>query len=461
MAASLKQLIQRAKAAPMGWARTHLGQIVYQSLTKAEPQDAPNARYVGLEHIAPNINRLCGIGKALTVRSTKSLFSTGDVLYGKLRPYLNKVFVAPFSGICSTDILVLRPERKIEPAFIEAILRTATFINFATQSSRGVSLPRTNFKKIAPFPIWVAPSAEQKRIAKKLARLLKREQRIRGALETLPALMDKYVAAVLKAACTGQLVPTEGELARKERREYETAAELIHRVGVLPRPKRFESRNLETIDTGHPALVVGRPSRSLPQGWTWTPLVDVARIETGHTPSRKHPDWWGGKVPWVGIVDARENHGRTITKTSQTTNERGLANSAARLLPKGTVCVSRTASIGYVVILGRAMATSQDFVNWTPTGAVLSDWLKLVFMSDRETLARFGKGAIHTTIYFPEWLSMHIALPPLAEQQRIVVEVQRRLSAMGRVRREFQSALEQTSRLRASLFYKRGRDGGY
>src|SRR5262249_31397156 len=156
----------------------------------------------------------------------------------------------------------------------------------------------------------------------------------------------------------------------------------------------------------------------------WTPLVDVARMESGHTPSRNHPEWWGGDVPWIGIADARNHTGKTIHDTIQHTNAEGLANSAARLLPQGTVCVSRTASVGYVVVMGKEMSTSQDFVNWTPTKAVTSDWLRLVFSADKEALLRFGKGTVHKTIYFPEWLSIYIAVPPLAEQKKIVEELE-------------------------------------
>ena len=113
-----------------------------------------------------------------------------------------------------------------------------------------------------------------------------------------------------------------------------------------------------------------------------------------------------------------------IFDTTQYTNQAGLANSAARLLPEGTVCFSRAASVGYVVILGRPMATSQDFVNWVPTKAAESEWLKLVMMAERPALHRFSKGAVHQTKYYPAWLAMHIVLPPLAEQHRIVARVE-------------------------------------
>ena len=174
-------------------------------------------------------------------------------------------------------------------------------------------------------------------------------------------------------------------------------------------------------------------------------------MESGHTPSRGHAEWWNGDVPWVTLSDARARDGRAIHDTQEHTNEAGLANSAARLLPTGTVCISRTASVGYVVVMGRPMATSQDFVNWVPTAAVAPNWLRIVFSADRESLRRFGKGSVHKTIYFPEWISVHVALPPLPEQHRIVAEVERRLSVVDELEASVAADLQRATRLRQSI----------
>ena len=115
---------------------------------------------------------------------------------------------------------------------------------------------------------------------------------------------------------------------------------------------------------GRYSLSVGMPSETAPDGWRWLPLSELARLETGHTPSRRHPDYWDGDFCWIGIKDATSNHGKTLTDTFQYISRLGLENSSARLLPKNTVCLSRTASVGYVVVMGKEMATSQDFVNW-------------------------------------------------------------------------------------------------
>nr|WP_237046642.1 restriction endonuclease subunit S [Pseudomonas alcaligenes] len=154
-------------------------------------------------------------------------------------------------------------------------------------------------------------------------------------------------------------------------------------------------------------------------GFKWTLLSNVARLESGHTPSRKHPEYWGGNVPWIGIKDATGNHGGTLYSTQQYTNALGIANSSARVLPKNTVCLSRTASVGYVVVMGCPMATSQDFVNWVCSEQLDYRYLKYILLGEHESMLRFASGTTHQTIYFPEAKAFHVLLPQIGQQRKI------------------------------------------
>lgn len=179
------------------------------------------------------------------------------------------------------------------------------------------------------------------------------------------------------------------------------------------------------------ALAVGMPSCSPPEGWQWSKLTDIARLESGHTPSRRHPEWWGGSIPWVSIRDAKANDGGRIDETEETTNALGIENSSARILPANTVCLSRTASVGYVVVMGRPMATSQDFVNWVCSDRLDPNFLKYLLIAEGDGLLRFASGAVHQTIYFPEVKAFHICHPSLPEQQRIVGILDRAFEAVA------------------------------
>ena len=168
------------------------------------------------------------------------------------------------------------------------------------------------------------------------------------------------------------------------------------------------------------ALAVGMPTVVEPSGWQWRPLSELARLESGHTPSRQHPEYWGGDVPWISIPDAKRCHGDVVNDTEESTNALGIANSSARLIPAGAVCLSRTASVGYVAITGRPMATSQDFVNWICGDLLLPEFLQHLFIAEGENLLRFASGAVHKTIYFPEVKAFHVCVPDVATQRRIV-----------------------------------------
>ncbi|MEW1697820.1 restriction endonuclease subunit S [Streptomyces sp. NPDC091278] len=168
------------------------------------------------------------------------------------------------------------------------------------------------------------------------------------------------------------------------------------------------------------ALSVGRPDIPAPAGFEWTPLSDMARLESGHTPSRRHAEYWDGNVPWIGIKDATGNHGRVITSTLQTVTQAGLDNSSARLLPAGTVCLSRTASVGYVVTMGVPMATSQDFVNWVCGPRISSRYLHYLLVMEQESVRRFAHGTTHQTVYYPEAKAFHVCIPSRDVQDRIV-----------------------------------------
>lgn len=182
-------------------------------------------------------------------------------------------------------------------------------------------------------------------------------------------------------------------------------------------------RNVKFVTTipGRCALSVNDAGVPAPKGWAWVSLSKIARLESGHTPSRSKPEYWDGDIAWIGIKDASAHHGSVIDDTSQHVTQAGIDNSAARILPANTVCLSRTASIGYVVIMGRPMATSQDFVNWVCSPAIEPEFLKWILLAEGgDGLRKFGKGSTHTTIYFPEVEAFHACIAPLNEQRRII-----------------------------------------
>lgn len=140
-------------------------------------------------------------------------------------------------------------------------------------------------------------------------------------------------------------------------------------------------------------------------------------------------------------------------ETIEQTNKLGIANSSARILPKDTVCLSRTASIGYVVIMGRAMATSQDFVNWICSDRLSPDFLKYLLIAEGKHLLRFASGAVHSTIYFPEVKAFHICIPSIEEQLRLVALLDNSMIEVAAARDNAERKLAAIDELKSSLLH--------
>lgn len=163
----------------------------------------------------------------------------------------------------------------------------------------------------------------------------------------------------------------------------------------------------------------------IPIHWDVVLLRLVARIESGHTPSRQHPEYWVPEecvVPWFSLADVwqlREGNLKFLGETAECISELGMQNSSARLLPAGTVVLSRTASVGFSGIMPHPMATTQDFVNWVCGPRITSDYLMWVFRAMKPEFERLMMGSTHQTIYMPDVGQFRGPLPPLAEQHCI------------------------------------------
>ena len=309
----------------------------------------------------------------------------------------------------------IRPNEGVLPEWIAWFLRNEALSDGLTDHFTGTTIKHLPAQALGALRPPIPPLAEQRRIVARIEALFARTRRARTDLERIAPLSDRHRLAYLRAGVTGQL--TE---AWRQKHPTEDVRVALRRIPV-PEQGRGGREATTDVTPGLAALSVNNPETFTPPGWAWTPLLRVARQETGHTPSRRVPAYWdGGDVPWVGIRDAGANHGTTIYDTMQKCTELGLANSSARLLPAGTVCLSRTASVGYVTVLGKSMATSQDFATWTCTSALLPEYLKFALLAEGADIRRFGEGSTHTTIYFPEIRALHICLPPIEEQAEIV-----------------------------------------
>jgi type I restriction enzyme S subunit len=158
----------------------------------------------------------------------------------------------------------------------------------------------------------------------------------------------------------------------------------------------------------------------VPEYWETGNLRRFARMKTGHTPSRNEAAYWEDcDIPWFTLADVwqlRDGRQVYLGETKERISRLGLANSAAELLPAGTVVFSRTASIGFSGIMPQPMATTQDFWNWVPGPRLNPHYLLYQFRAMRQNLESLTMGSTHKTIYQPDAARLHVVVPPILEQ---------------------------------------------
>ena len=178
---------------PCGWMPATFSDVCARVQNAASPSADGDRLYLGLEHLASGLPGLVGRGVGSDVRSGKTSFRSGDVLFGKLRPYLRKSVLVGEDGICSTDILVFRATEKCIPEFICLLTHTDEFIGYANATTSGVQHPRTSWSALREFKLHVPPVADQR----KIAAVLELVQRAIEQQERLIALTTELKKALL------------------------------------------------------------------------------------------------------------------------------------------------------------------------------------------------------------------------------------------------------------------------
>ncbi|TDN83510.1 type I restriction enzyme S subunit [Salegentibacter sp. 24] len=158
---------------PENWKTYKLGEIATLRKQTVRPKDFNGEKYIGLEHIGQGDFLLNGIGISSDVTSNKFKFKSGDILYGKIRPYFKKVYKPTFSGICSTDILIIKSssEDAVIQEYLYQLIKTQAFTDKAVETSSGTKMPRADWNSLEQAEFIFPPLSEQKSIASILSAL--------------------------------------------------------------------------------------------------------------------------------------------------------------------------------------------------------------------------------------------------------------------------------------------------
>ncbi|OAZ91386.1 restriction endonuclease subunit S [Halomonas sp. G11] len=276
----------------MNWTTVKLVEVASIERKGVDPSAIESGtNYLGLEHIQSG-GRIIGRKKVLNgeLASTKFSFSHEHILYGKLRPYLSKIALPDFDGVCSTDILPIRPGPKIDKKFLAYFLRQPSMVDYATSRSTGANLPRLSPKTLAEFDVPLLPLDEQTRIA---------------------AILDQA-----------------NELCYLRQNA-------IKKLNLLNQSIFYEM-------FGNPVIN--------PKKWDTEKLAKLGSLDRGISKyrPRNDPVLLGGEHPLIqtGDVSSAQDY---ITSFSSTYSDIGLAQS--KKWPAGTVCITIAANIADTAIL--------------------------------------------------------------------------------------------------------------
>jgi type I restriction enzyme S subunit len=154
------------------WKEVRLGDVISISKNRLDPKREHNARRcIEMEHIEAETGRLIGSTTSDQQASTKAVFGPGDILFGKLRPYLRKFFAPDFDGVCSTEIWVLQPKQgAMVPSFLHGLVQSEGFLEQAEKSA-GSKMPRADWKIVSEYRFMLPSVGEQEAIANVVAEM--------------------------------------------------------------------------------------------------------------------------------------------------------------------------------------------------------------------------------------------------------------------------------------------------
>ena len=426
-----------------------LGEVVRPIRPRVKPEVMPDAPFIGMEHVEAHTMKLLGTVPAGSMKSSAVHFKPGDVLYGRLRPYLNKVFRPSFEGLCSAEFIVLPENERIDGSYLQYFLNSSAFVRFAASLNAG-DRPRVDFDQIAPYKIPLPSLTRQREIVAEIEKQFSRLDEAVANLQRVKANLKRYKASVLKAAVVGRLVETEASIAQREGRSYETGEQLLQRILEERRAKWSGRGKYKEPDVPDPMPV-------LPKGWTWATLDTVcSKITDGthHSPV----SFPAGEFKYVTSKNVREFRLdlSDISYVPAEVHEEIYARCDVRY--RDVLYVKDGASTGLAAVntLIEPFSLLSSVGVFRPLDAVdsayMAAYLNCSHVRD-EMLANIAGVAI-TRLTLSKLKVSRIAVPPRAEQTRIVAEVDRHLSIIREVEAEVDANLQRVQALRQSTLSK-------
>lgn len=378
-------------------------------------------------------------------------FRPNDILITKLGDPLGKACIVPVSigrGVIVADLVRVRPdESRVDRQYLTYAINSPSIIKQFELHTKGTTRPRVNLSVLRQLPIPVAPREVQGEIVAELEKQFSRLDEAVANLQRVKANLKRYKASILKAAVEGRLVETEASLAHREGRTYETGEQLL-RSALIARRAKWDRRGQYV----EPKATASDELPSLPVGWVWANVEQLGFVRGGKRLPAGHK--YAEEVtphPYIRVTDFADygiNLDGLLYLKPETHKE-----IQRYTISSDDLYISIAGSIGLVGVLPARLSGS----NLTENAAKITGleqvqkeylmyWLSsasgIDFISDSTIATTQAKLALYRIERIP------VPLPPLAEQARIVAEVDRHLSILREVEAEVDANLQRAQALR-------------
>ena len=453
-----------------------IGEVLAPRNEKVAPVDYPELPYIGLDNVEAHCMRLLGSKPAASMKSSAKRFYTGDVLYSRLRPYLNKVWAAERDGICSSEFIVLPGNQFVDSKFLALRLNAIDFVSFANSLNAG-DRPRVDFDQISSFCLPPFSLSRQHRIVAKIEELLSELDKGVESLKTARAKLKIYRQAVLKHAFEGKLTAQWRE---ENKDKLETPEQLLARI-KQERATHYEQQLKEwkavvktREENGNPGKRRARPPKEishlsltetetlppLPAGWSYLRLGLVIDEPKYGSSKKCDYDYKGTgvlRIPNVvrGMVDASDLKGAHFDEDEKRTYD----------LRSGDILMIR--SNGSVSIVGRCALISEAEEQYLYAGYLIRLRSNLATLLPEYFAALVSSHLLRTQIEHRakstsgvnninsrEIQSLIVPLCSLSEQEVVVERLSTSLSAINAIEAEIDSQLLKADALRQSILKK-------
>lgn len=377
-----------------GWQSTRLGDVCAIDKTQGIHRQLP---YVGLEDIEPHTARFTGTTQPKSVKSSTFRFSSQHVLYGRLRPYLNKALAPDFEGHCSTEIFPIKPSSRLLREYLLYWLLSEATMDRINATCTGARMPRADMTEVLEFDFPLPALPEQQRILRILDEAF-------GGIATAKANAEKNLQSA--------------------RAIFQTHLQSV-----------FAQRG---------------------PGWEEKRLVEIAkdfgRGKSKHRP-RNEPTLYGGEYPFVQTGDI-SNANHRITSFSQSYSAAGLAQS--KLWPKGTVCIAIVgATVGESAILDFDACFPDSVIGVLVDQQIADhDYVEYLLQSFKALLKEKGKGTARDNINLGTFDNQKFPFPKLAVQKRIAATLDALNKETNRLAAIYERKLAALEALKKSLLHQ-------